>query len=234
VAAIETRSLTKRYGSLYAVDDVDLRVEGGEVFGFLGSNGAGKSTTISVLLDFVRRTSGEVRVLGHDPEQQPRAVRANTGVLPEAAGFHDRETARRHLRFTVAMRGANDDPDALLERVGIADAADRPVGGFSTGMRQRLGLALGLGLAFGAFLLFDTGFGVWGAVVRPLLGYLATGQFEPVTVGGYDDPTWALLVDRLNPLVAVDTVQTGLYAAAGYDVGPVAVGLRRFDRRQLG
>ena len=144
VAAIETRSLTKQYGSLHAVDDVDLRVEHGEVFGFLGPNGAGKSTTINVLLDFVRRTSGEVRVLGHDPEQEPQAVRARTGVLPEAAGFHDRDTARRHLRFAIAMRDADDDPGTLLERVGIADAADRPVGGFSTGMRQRLGLALAL------------------------------------------------------------------------------------------
>jgi ABC-2 type transport system ATP-binding protein len=144
VAAIETRSLTKRYGSLHAVDDVDLRVARGEVFGFLGPNGAGKSTTINVLLDFVRRTSGEVRVLGHDPEQQPRAVRANTGVLPETAGFHDRDAARRHLQTAIALRDAADDPDALLDRVGLADAADRPVGGFSTGMRQRLGLALAL------------------------------------------------------------------------------------------
>jgi ABC-2 type transport system ATP-binding protein len=144
VAAIETQSLTKQYGSLHAVNDLDLRVERGEVFGFLGPNGAGKSTTINVLLDFVRRTSGEVRVLGHDPEQNPQAVRTHTGVLPETAGFHNRDTARRHLRFAIAMRDADDDPDALLERVGIADAADRSVGGFSTGMRQRLGLALAL------------------------------------------------------------------------------------------
>ena len=144
MAAIETRSLTKQYGSLHAVDDLNLRVNQGEVFGFLGPNGAGKSTTINVLLDFVRRTSGEVRVLGHDPEQEPQAVRAQTGVLPEGAGFHNRDTARRHLRFAIAMRDTDDDPDALLERVGIADAADRPVGGFSTGMRQRLGLALAL------------------------------------------------------------------------------------------
>jgi ABC-2 type transport system ATP-binding protein len=144
MAAIETRSLTKRFGSLHAVRDVSLHVERGEVFGFLGPNGAGKSTTINVLLDFVRRTSGEVSVLGHDPEENPRAVRERIGVLPEAAGFYDRDTARDHLRFATAMKRVDDDPDDLLERVGIAGAADRPVGGFSKGMRQRLGLAVAL------------------------------------------------------------------------------------------
>ena len=144
MAAIETRSLTKRFGSLHAVRDVDLRVERGEVFGFLGPNGAGKSTTINVLLDFVRRTAGEVSVLGYDPEASPRAVRERTGVLAEATGYYGRDTARDHLRFAVEMKRADDDPDALLERVGLADAADRPVGGFSKGMRQRLGLGMAL------------------------------------------------------------------------------------------
>jgi len=144
MAAIETRSLTKQFGALHAVRDVSFRVERGEVFGFLGPNGAGKSTTINVLLDFVRRTSGEVSVLGYDPEEDPRAVRERIGVLPEATGFYGRDTARDHLRFAVEMKRTDDDPDDLLERVGIADAADRPVGGFSKGMRQRLGLAVAL------------------------------------------------------------------------------------------
>jgi len=144
MAAIEVRSLTKRYGSLHAVRDLDLTVERGEVFGFLGPNGAGKSTTIDILLDFVRRSSGSVSVLGHDPERDPQAVRERIGVLPEAGGFYGRDTARDHLRFAVAMKRTDDDPDALLDRVGLADAADRPVGGFSKGMRQRLGLAIAL------------------------------------------------------------------------------------------
>jgi ABC-2 type transport system ATP-binding protein len=145
MAAIETRSLSKRYGSLHAVRDLDLRVERGEVFGLLGPNGAGKSTTIDVLLDFVRPTSGSVTVLGHDPQATPRAVRERTGTLPEAYGFYDRSSARDHLRFAVRMRGADDDPDQLLTRVGLdGEDADRPVGGFSKGMRQRLGLAVAL------------------------------------------------------------------------------------------
>ncbi|MFB6160307.1 MAG: ATP-binding cassette domain-containing protein [Haloferacaceae archaeon] len=107
------------------VRDLDLTVEAGEVFGFLGPNGAGKSTTINVMLDYVRPTSGTVTILGHDPRTNPRAVRERVGVLPEASGFYDRDTARDHLRFATAMKRANDDPETLLERVGIADAADR-------------------------------------------------------------------------------------------------------------
>ncbi|WP_327053892.1 ABC transporter ATP-binding protein [Halomicrococcus gelatinilyticus] len=142
--AIETRSLTKQYGSLHAVRDVDLVVERGEVFGFLGPNGAGKSTTIDVLLDLVRPTSGSVSVLGRDPQEEPRAVRERVGVLPEAFGYYGDATARDHVAFAVDMKRATADPSAVLERVGLADAADRRVEGFSKGMRQRLGLAMAL------------------------------------------------------------------------------------------
>jgi ABC-2 type transport system ATP-binding protein len=143
--SIETRGLTKRFGdNVVAVEDLDLTVESGEVFGFLGPNGAGKSTTINMLLDFVGPTSGKITILGHDPQTSPRAVRERIGVLPEATGFYDKDTARDHLRFAIAMKRTSDDPDALLERVGLADAADRTVGGFSKGMRQRLGLAVAL------------------------------------------------------------------------------------------
>jgi ABC-2 type transport system ATP-binding protein len=143
-ARLEVDSLTKRYGEVTAVDGLSLRVEAGEVFGFLGPNGAGKSTTIDVLLDFVRPTSGSVRVCGHDPQTAPRAVRRRVGVLPEATGYYERASAREHLRFAADMKGADHTPDQTLERVGLTDAADRPVGGFSKGMRQRLGLAMAL------------------------------------------------------------------------------------------
>ncbi|ELZ92850.1 copper ABC transporter ATP-binding protein [Haloferax mucosum ATCC BAA-1512] len=142
--AIELRSLTKRYGDICAVEDVSLTVEQGEVFGFLGPNGAGKSTTINILLDFVRPTAGRASIFGIDPQEDPRAARERLGVLSEATGFYERDTAREHLEFAIAMKRADDDPQVLLERVGIADAADRAVGGFSKGMRQRLGLAIAL------------------------------------------------------------------------------------------
>jgi ABC-2 type transport system ATP-binding protein len=139
---LEVDSLTKRYGEVTAVDGLSLRVDAGEVFGFLGPNGAGKSTTIDVLLDFVRPTSGSVRVCGHDPQAAPHAVRRRVGVLPEATGYYERASAREHVRFAVEMKRADHSPKRALERVGLVDAADRPVSGFSKGMRQRLGLAM--------------------------------------------------------------------------------------------
>lgn len=143
--SIEMSGLTKQFSDdVVAVERLDLTVESGEVFGFLGPNGAGKSTTINMLLDFVRPTAGEITVLGHDPQANPRAVRERIGVLPETTGFYEQDTARDHLRFAIAMKRADDNLESLLERVGIADAADRPVGGFSKGMRQRLGLAIAL------------------------------------------------------------------------------------------
>ena len=144
MAAVELQSLTKTFGPIEAVHDVTLKLKRGEVFGFLGPNGAGKSTTINILLDFVRRTSGDVTVVGYDPETDPRAVRERVGVLPEASGFYKRDTALDHLQFAIAMKRADDDPRELLEQVNLSHAADRPVGEFSNGMRQRLGLAIAL------------------------------------------------------------------------------------------
>ena len=144
MAAIELVGLTKRYGDVVAVNDLSLTVEEGEIFGFLGPNGAGKSTTIDVLLDFVRPTSGTARVLGHDVQVEGEAVRRRTGVLPDGYHVYDRLTGRRHLEYVVEMKGADEDPDDLLERVRVADAADRKAGGYSKGMRQRLVLAMAL------------------------------------------------------------------------------------------
>jgi ABC-2 type transport system ATP-binding protein len=144
MAAIEIDGLTKQFGDVVAVNDLDLRIEEGEIFGFLGPNGAGKSTTIDILLDFIRPTSGTVRVLGHDAQREGEVVRRQTGVLPDGYQVYNRLTGRQHLEFVLEMKDVNEDPDALLERVRIADAADRKAGGYSKGMRQRLILAMAL------------------------------------------------------------------------------------------
>ncbi|MBV0900240.1 ABC transporter ATP-binding protein [Haloarcula salina] len=144
MAAIELDGVTKQFGNLTALQGVDLTVEEGEIFGFLGPNGAGKSTTINILLDFVRATDGSATVLGHDIHDKSKAIRARTGVLPEGYDVYDRLTGRQHLQFVVESKGADDDPDALAERVGIADAIDRKAGGYSKGMQQRLVLAMAL------------------------------------------------------------------------------------------
>jgi len=144
MAAIELDGVTKQFGSLTALQGVDLTVEEGEIFGFLGPNGAGKSTTINILLDFVRATDGSATVLGHDIHEEPKRIRARTGVLPEGYDVYDRLTGRQHLSFVIESKDADEDADALAERVGIADAIDRKAGGYSKGMQQRLVLAMAL------------------------------------------------------------------------------------------
>ena len=144
MAAIELDGVTKRFGDVVALRDVDLSVEEGEVFGFLGPNGAGKSTTIDVLLDYVRPTEGTARVFGHDAQRETRSAHERMGVLPDAYHAYDHLTARQHVEFVVESRGADDDPEAVLDRVGILGAADRYVEGFSKGMAQRLVLGMAL------------------------------------------------------------------------------------------
>lgn len=142
MTAIELTGATKRYGEETALSGLDLQVQEGEIYGFLGPNGAGKSTTINLILDFVRPTSGEVRVFGHDAQEEGLAIRDRTGILPEGVSLYDRLTGRQHIEFAIESKGADDDPDALFERVGLGpDAAEKKVGGYSKGMAQRLALA---------------------------------------------------------------------------------------------
>lgn len=144
MAAIELNSLRKQFDDVVALRDIDLTVREGEVFGFLGPNGAGKSTTIDLLLDYVRPTAGTATVLGLDAQQETKAVHRRVGVLPDAYHLDAHLSARDHVGFAIDSMDAADDPDALLDRVGLGSVADRLVGGFSTGMEQRLVLALAL------------------------------------------------------------------------------------------
>ncbi|SFS54663.1 ABC transporter ATP-binding protein [Halostagnicola kamekurae] len=144
MSAIELTNLTKQYGGVTALQGFDLTVEEGEIYGFLGPNGAGKSTTINILLDFARPTSGDTEVLGHDAQAESKRIRERVGVLPEGFDVYDRLTGRQHLNFTIKSKKSDDDPDALAERVGIADAIDRKAGGYSKGMAQRLVLGMAL------------------------------------------------------------------------------------------
>ena len=145
MAAIETDGLTKRYDGTVGVDDLDLTVERGEAFGFLGPNGAGKSTTISLLLDFLHPTAGEARVFGLDSHDESLRIRERVGVLPEDTAPYDRLTGREHLELSAECKGVDGDPGAVLDRVGLDPAdAERAVGGYSTGMAQRLGIGMAL------------------------------------------------------------------------------------------
>jgi ABC-2 type transport system ATP-binding protein len=142
---IETQGLTKRYGDVVAVDGLNLRLQAGEVFGLLGPNGSGKTTTILMILGLTEPTAGTARVLGYDPLRHPLQVKRRVGYLPDSVGFYDELTARENLRYTARLNGidraeADRLIDQVMDRMGLRDVVDRPVGTFSRGMRQRLGL----------------------------------------------------------------------------------------------
>jgi ABC-2 type transport system ATP-binding protein len=145
-AVIEARDLTKRYGEARAVDAISFSVARGEIFGLLGPNGAGKTTTILMMLGLTDVSDGEVRVLGFDPAREPLKVKARIGYLPDSVGFYDNMTATENLAYTARLMGigrrerSQRIADALT-RVRLSDVADKRVGTFSRGMRQRLGLA---------------------------------------------------------------------------------------------
>jgi ABC-2 type transport system ATP-binding protein len=143
---IEAQGLTKRYGSIAAVDDISFTVARGEIFGVLGPNGAGKTTTILMLLGLTEVTDGSISVLGLNPARQPLQVKRKVGYLPDTVGFYDHMTALDNLRYTAALIGiepAVRDQRIVdaLDRVGLGNVGTKRVGAFSRGMRQRLGLA---------------------------------------------------------------------------------------------
>ena len=139
-AVIETDRLTKRYGEARGIEDVSLRVEAGEVFGFLGPNAAGKTTTIRTLLDLLHPTSGSARLLGLDSRRDSLAIRARLGNLPGDFSYDPRLTGRELVSFLAQVRGVAGlgRGPALAERFG-ADL-DRPLGSLSRGNRQKIGL----------------------------------------------------------------------------------------------
>lgn len=141
---IEVRGLTKQFGSLTAVDALDFRVEPGRVTGFLGPNGSGKTTTLRMLLGLISPSAGTATIDGQRYAEihNPLTV---VGSALEATNFHPGRTGRDHLRVQAAVAGVPDSRvDALLELVGIPAAARKRAGGYSMGMRQRLGLAAAL------------------------------------------------------------------------------------------
>jgi ABC-2 type transport system ATP-binding protein len=149
-AAIETTGLVREFKKgPRAVDGIDLRVEPGEVYGFLGPNGAGKSTTVHMLTTLLPPTAGSARVAGHDVVAEGASVREAIGAALQEAALDPFLTGREHMKLQTALHGmrgteARERSDQLLERVGLTQAADRRVGGYSGGMKRRLDLALAL------------------------------------------------------------------------------------------
>src|ERR671938_76694 len=147
---IVARGLVREFkGGIRAVDGIDLRVAPGEIYGFLGPNGAGKSTTVHMLTTLLPPTSGTARVAGFDVVKQGAQVRRHIGAALQEAALDPLLTGREHLRLQASLQGIaraerQSRADQLLARVGLREAADRKVRGYSGGMKRRLDLALAL------------------------------------------------------------------------------------------
>ena len=231
MTAIELRGVTKEFADVTAVRDLDLTVEEGEVYGFLGPNGAGKSTTIDMVLDLVRPTEGTVRVLGQEVASDGVEIRHRTGVLPDGFAVYDRLSGRQHVEFAVKSKEADDDPDALLDRVGILGDADRKAGGYSKGMRQRLVLAMAL-VGDPDLLILDepsSGLDPAGAkemreIVQSEADRGATVFFSSHILEQVDAVCDRVGILRDGELVAEDSVESLREAVGGEETLEIAIG----------
>ena len=143
---VETVDLTKTYDGTTVVDRLNLRIEEGDIFGFLGPNGAGKTTTILMLLGLTEPTSGTAHISGYNSTREPLKVKRITGYIPEKVGFYEDLTAGYNLAYTARLNGL---PEKMVEKrvtesldiVGLSDVAEKLLGEFSRGMKQRLAIA---------------------------------------------------------------------------------------------
>jgi len=184
---IEAKGLTKTYGQTTAVDHITFSVGRGEIFGLLGPNGAGKTTTILMLLGLTDISGGEISVLGFSPARQPLSVKRRVGYLPDTVGFYDQLSAADNLRYTARLIGFgwNERESRIadaLNRVGLSDSADKRVGTFSRGMRQRLGLAEILMKGAQIAILDEPTSGLDPHATAELLGIIRSFKSEGVSV----------------------------------------------------
>jgi len=146
---IRCQGLTKRYGNIIALDDLSLAVEEKSVFGFLGPNGAGKTTTIRLLTGLSLPSAGTALVAGEEVTSNSQVLRSKIGYLPDVPAFYEWMTGREFLHFIgelyhLPVQERNQRADEILELVDLQEAARRRIGGYSRGMKQRLGIAQAL------------------------------------------------------------------------------------------
>ncbi|NNE12946.1 MAG: ABC transporter ATP-binding protein [Ilumatobacter sp.] len=144
MAVIEVRDLRKEYGDVTAVDGISFEIAQGEVYGLLGHNGAGKSTTVEILEGHRTATSGSVSVLGLDPVTDGREMRDRIGIVLQSSSVETELTVREALRFYGSCYRRPRDADELVEMVDLTVKADARIGTLSGGQRRRLDLALGI------------------------------------------------------------------------------------------
>lgn len=201
---IRYEGFAKSYGRVLAVAGLELDVRTGETMALVGPNGSGKSTTIKAAVGLVRPTRGRVLVDGLDVARGPDA-RAGLGYLPQRVSYPEGVSAREAMRFYARLRSASvDDVERYLERMGLDDAADRPIDGFSGGMRQRLGIAIAL-LGRPRVLLLDepsAALDPTGALlIRDLIGDIAA-EDTTILLSSHDLAEVSALADRVAIFVA--------------------------------
>lgn len=146
---IEVEQLTKRYGSVAAIEDISFQAAPGQITGFLGPNGAGKSTTMRILTGFFPATSGRARVAGFDVHQDPIEVKRRVGYLPERVPLYEEMVVSAYLRYVAEIKGVargqrKSEVDRVIKRCSLTEMAGRLIGNLSKGYRQRVGLAQAL------------------------------------------------------------------------------------------
>ena len=181
---IMARGLVKRYGDVLAVDRVDLTVRAGDVYGYLGPNGAGKTTSMRMLLGLIRPDAGSVRLFGRDPLAEGARALAGVAGFVEAPRFYPYLSGRKNLEMMAAYDGgdARRRIDAALDTVDLADRARHKVGGYSHGMRQRLGIAAALLRAPRLLILDEPATGLDPAGMRDMRALIRRLAGEGMTV----------------------------------------------------
>ncbi|MGD2064556.1 MAG: ABC transporter ATP-binding protein [Nitrospirota bacterium] len=196
---IRLEGVSKRFGEQHALRSIDLEVRQGEWLGLFGHNGSGKSTLIRLLLGLTRPTCGRLLLDGRPPDASAwLAFRTHLGFMPERVAFYDHLTGRETLRYFARLRGVGGaEIPPILERVGLADAADRAVQGYSKGMRQRLNLAQAL-LGDPEVLIVDEPIeGLDPQGVRAFFRLLAAGRATTVVMSSHMLTECCHRVDRI-------------------------------------
>lgn len=219
--AIVTRDLTRTFGPVLALDGLDLQVERGEIFGFLGANGAGKTTAIRLMLDLIRPTRGEAQILGFDCQRQSVEVRRRVGYLPGDIRLYPGLTAEQTVAFFAALRDGAVDAEHVRRLAGRLDLdLSKKAGALSKGMRQKLGLLVALMPRPPVLLLDEPTSGLDPIVQRVAWDLLreeaargATVFFSSHVMSEVEQVCERVAVLKEGRLVAVDTV-AGLKARA--------------------
>ena len=191
MSVIKVQNISKHFGSLKAVDDLSFEVQAGQVFGFLGQNGSGKSTTIRMLLSLIHPTSGQIEIFGKRIEKNRDAILEQVGAIIERPDLYPYLSAREHLELFAKVRKqkiGEADINATLEKVGLAHRAKDKVQTFSLGMKQRLGIGIAL-VHNPSLIILDeptNGLDPQGiADIRQLIQYLAKEEGKTVLVSSH-------------------------------------------------